>query len=56
MTVGRTLEVLLEQHRRSIAMLPAGATLSREAALDLVRRCQEVVTAARHPAAGPDTR
>lgn len=52
MTDPRTLELLLEQHRRSIAMLPAGTPLSREAALDLVRQCQEVLTAARHPSAG----
>lgn len=52
MTDPRTLELLLEQHRRSIAMLPAGTPLSREAALDLVRQCQEVVAAARHPSAG----
>lgn len=52
MTDLRTLETLLEQHRRSIAMLPAGTPLTREAALQLVQRCQEALAAARHPAAG----
>lgn len=48
-----SLETLLEQERRSIAMLPPGAALDREAALRLIDQCQRVLAATRHPAADP---
>lgn len=33
----------LEQFRRSVAMLPPGAPLSRETAIALIERCQRVL-------------
>jgi hypothetical protein len=41
------LRVELEQQRRSLAMLPPQAHISREHALELVTRCQAAVEAAR---------
>lgn len=33
----------LEQHRRSLAMLPPGTPITREAALDVIELCQAAV-------------
>lgn len=38
----------LEIERRSLAMLPPEATISREEAIALIRRCQHAIDAARN--------
>ncbi|MBK5223867.1 MAG: hypothetical protein JJE52_13550 [Acidimicrobiia bacterium] len=42
-----TLEAELEQERRSLAMLPPSAPLTRETAIALIERCQQAIRAAR---------
>jgi len=36
----------LERERRSLAMLPPTSPISREKAMDLIRRCQAAIAAA----------
>ena len=41
------LRVELEQERRSLAMLPPNAPITREKAIALIERCQRLVDEAR---------
>jgi hypothetical protein len=38
----------LERERRSLAMLSPNSPISREKAIDLIRRCQAAIAAAQH--------
>jgi hypothetical protein len=40
--------VPLEVERRSLAILPPGAMISREEAIAIIRRCQRAIDAARN--------